>query len=601
MKNKISHLFNRFISIVEENADFEIPGDEMEDMLVPYYEKKSDVSSPMDFLINYNEIFKGSHLILFRNEVIQQIFSCLIGKYKPNALLIGAAGVGKTRIVENIAKMLEDDFPLIPPQLKGYTIWELPLSALISGSGVVGDVEKKTKQVIDFASDIGNKAILFIDEMHMLMCGDKQYNIVAQVLKSALARGSIRVIGATTLQETNDFMRDPAFSRRFNRIVVDELTKEQTIYLLKDMRSELTEHYNGKIILGRKVIEETVEIADRYRLSGSHRPDNAITLLDRAMAEIFVSECYSKRNQIHLTPKHIKNTALTLTTGRIINDKTDIDSLRSQLSVIKGQDDVLENIIDCIKRESLDIFPHTKPLTMLFAGSSGTGKTETATLIAKELTGSPPITLNMTEFAEKSSLSRIVGVHAGYTGSDSKAELPFDILDSNPRQVILLDEFEKCHRSVQKLFMQVFDTGFMQLANNKAINFSQALIIATTNAGCNSASSSIGFTCEYRSSVNSVKELSAGFDIALLNRFTKILYFHSISEEIFREIIRNKYSREVSEIKQHRKISYILPDTLPDDAVDMLVSKSYNPAFGARPATRVVREYIENILVDDHY
>ncbi|MBR5089576.1 MAG: hypothetical protein IK093_09110 [Ruminiclostridium sp.] len=130
MKNKLSHFIDSIISIDEENADFGIPDEDMEDMFVPYYEKKSDVSSPMDFLINYNEIFKGSQLILFRNEVIQQILSCLIGKYKSNALLIGAAGVGKTRIVENIAKMLADDFPLLPPQLKGYTIWELPLSAL---------------------------------------------------------------------------------------------------------------------------------------------------------------------------------------------------------------------------------------------------------------------------------------------------------------------------------------------------------------------------------------------------------------------------------------------------------------------------------------
>ena len=599
MKNKLSHFINSIISIDEENADFEISDEDMEDMFAPYYETTNAVSSPTDFLINYNERFKDSHLILFRNEVIQQVFSCLIGKYKSNALLIGAAGVGKTRIVENIAKMLADDFPLLPPQLKGCTIWELPLSALISGSGVVGDVEKKTKQVIDFASDSRNKVILFIDEMHMLMCGDKQYNIASQILKSALARGSIRVMGATTLQEANDLMRDPAFNRRFNRIVVDEFTKEQTIYLLKDMRSELIEHYDGRIILGRKVIEETVEIADRYRLSGSHRPDNAITLLDRAMAEIFVSECYSKRNQIHLTPKHIKNTALKLTTGNTFSDKTDIISLKSKLSVIKGQDDVLENIIDCIKRDGLEIFPHTKPLTLLFAGGSGTGKSETAKIIAMELTGSPPITFNMTEFAEKSSLSRIVGVHAGYTGSDSNAELPFDILESNPRQVILLDEFEKCNTVVKRLFMSVFDSGKLQLANNKTVDFSQTIIIATTNAGCNSATS-IGFTSEYGSLSNSVKDLSVDFDIALLNRFTRILHFHCISENLFRKIIRDKYSREVSEIKQHRKTGDKLPDTLPDDAVEMLVSKSYNPAFGARPASGIVREYIENILVNDN-
>lgn len=154
-------------------------------------------------------------------------------------------------------------------------------------------------------------------------------------------------------------------------------------------------------------------------------------------------------------------------------------------------------------------------------------------------------------------------------------------------------------QSLKRLFMSVFDIGKLQFANNKTVDFSQTIIIATTNAGYNSASSPIGFTSEYGSLSDSVKALSADFDIALLNRFTKILYFHSISEEIFREIICDKYSREVSEIKKHRIISYILPDTLPDDAVDMLVSESYNPAFGARPATRVVREYNGNILVND--
>ncbi len=153
---------------------------------------------------------------------------------------------------------------------------------------------------------------------------------------------------------------------------------------------------------------------------------------------------------------------------------------------------------------------------------------------------------------------------------------------------------------VKRLFVSVFDSGKLQLANNKTVDFSQTIIIATTNAGCNSASSSIGFTGEYSSSVNSVKELSTGFDIALLNRFTRILYFHRISENLFREIIRDKYAREVKKIKRKRKIGNILPDTLPDDAVDMLVSESYNPAFGARPALRTVREYIENILVNDN-
>ena len=600
LQNEDHDLFVSIMNIEEDDYDITIPDEDLEEMQSMFYESQNSGSKPTELLINYNEIFKDSRLILFRGEVIQQVLSCLIGKYKPNALLIGASGIGKTRIVENIAKMLAEDFPTIPPQLKGCTIWELPLSALISGSGVVGDVEKKTRQIIDFASDSNNKAILFIDEMHILVSGDKQYNIIGQILKPALARGNIRVIGATTLQEANDFCRDPALNRRFARIIVDELSKEQTKIMLMDMRDELSEHYGGKIVLSRKVIEETIEAADRYRISGSHRPDNAITLLDKAIADVFVAKLGTDA-PIRLTPDHVKKTAIKLTTGNANAGKVDINALRMRLAEIKGQDDVIDKIVDCIKRDSLHIYPRTKPLTFLFAGSSGTGKSETAMLIAKELTGSAPITLNMTEFVEKSSISRIVGVHAGYTGSDSRAELPFDILESNPRKVILLDEYEKCCPAVKRLFMSIFECGKLQLANNKVLDFTQAIIIATTNAGGKAVRVSyIGFNAAETESVPTVKELSGSFDIEILNRFSRVLHFHPISEQVYRDIIRDKYKREAAEIK-HRigKTGDKLPDMLPDDAVDKIVSENYNPEFGARHASESVRAYIENILVNE--
>ncbi len=159
--------------------------------------------------------------------------------------------------------------------------------------------------MIDFASADGNNAILFIDEIHMLLGNDRSYGIISQMLKPALARGRIRVIGATTLQEANSFMCDPAINRRFTRISVNEPSKEQTKLMLMDMLKELSEHYEGKVILGRKVVEETVETADRYRIAGSHRPDNAITLLDRAIADVFVAKLGSD-DPIRLTPDHIK-------------------------------------------------------------------------------------------------------------------------------------------------------------------------------------------------------------------------------------------------------------------------------------------------------
>ncbi len=595
LQERDKSLFEDISIELEEDPAVDIPPEVLDDMISPFQE---DYIPPPEFLINYNAKFKGSQPILFRNEIIRQALSCLILKNKANVLLIGPAGVGKTKIAEEIACMLAENIPLIPPQLKGYTIWELPLSALIAGSNFVGDVEKKANRVINFATDKNNKVILYIDEIHVLLSGDRSYGTIAQMLKPALARGNIRVIGATTLQEANNYLKDPAFNRRFNRIIVDELSKEQTKIILNEMSAELAEHYNGMITLGRKAIETAIDAADEYKIAGSHRPDNVITLIDRTMADVFVSRFGYIKNSIRITPADIKRTALKLTTGNNHKDRVDIDTLHEKLSVIKGQEDVIDCIIDCIQRDSLELFPRKKPLTLLFAGPSGVGKTKTARILAQELTGSQPIILNMTEFVHDSSINRIIGSPVGYVGSDSKAELPFDILDSNPYQLIVVDEFEKAHKSVQRLFMSVFDNGVLQLANGKSVDFSKSIIIATTNAGSAVINNAIGFNTD-DTYAPSVVDLSHSFDIELLNRFTKILYFCPISESLYRDILRERYAREITEIKRQGKANSSLPDTIPDDVLDKLVNDSYNSAFGARPASRIVRAYIENLLIDE--
>jgi len=201
----------------------------------------------------------------------------------------------------------------------------------------------------------------------------------------------------------------------------------------------------------------------------------------------------------------------------------------------------------------------------------------------------------MTEFSDRASISRIVGVHAGYVGFDSKAEKPFDILESNPRQIILLDEFEKCHRTVKRLFMSVFDDGILQMANGKNIDFARSIIVCTTNAGCNPVNSTIGFT--NNETALSVNDLSGSFEAELLNRFSVILQFHSISESLFREIVRDRYAREIKAIKSN-KADIKLPSAIPDDVLNRLVRENYIPAFGARPVSRIVRAYIEDYLIN---
>ena len=593
-----SEIYDRILNDVDDDPLPDIPHEILDEMMVSPFREES--TPPPGILINYNDKYKNSTPILYRGEIIRQILSCLILQYKSNVLLVGPAGVGKTKIVEDIANQLSQEFSLIPPQLKGYTIYELPLSGLISGSNLVGDVERKTRQIIDFASNKANKAILFIDEIHLLMGNERSYGIVAQSLKPALARGSIKVIGATTSQEANDFLKDPALNRRFNKIVVDELTKEQTKSALMEMRDEFSKYYDGNIYLSKNAISEAIDAADAYKIAGSHRPDNVITLIDRAMADVYVANCGQVKNPIRITPKHIKQTALKLASGKMIDSNVDIDALRSALSVIKGQDVVLSCIIDCIKRDSLNIFEHTRPLSLLFFGGSGTGKTETAYIISMVITGSPPITLNMSDFGERSSLSRIVGVHAGYLGCDAKAELPFDSIESNPRQVVLLDQLDKANIAVQRLFLTVLESGTLQLANNRSIDFKKSVIIATTNAGSSVVkSASIGFTANNEKETVSMQYLSNCFGDALLNRFDRIMHFNKISEKVFGEIIRDKYEREAEKLKRLRKANDDLPDTLPDDVVDRLVQDNYNPAFGARHISDIVRAYIENMLINE--
>ena len=556
-------------------------------------------TAPPDYIINLNEKCKANDGVMYRDSVIRQTISCLIGRTKPNALLVGAAGVGKTRIVEDIARRLENNDALIPDQLRGYSIWEFPLYSIVSGSGLVGDLEEKLDDVLDFARNPRNKVILFIDEIHMLVSGMQTYDKIGQIMKPALASGDIKVIGATTLQEVQNLMTDPAFDRRFTRLIVDELSKEQTKEVLWSMKETMFRHYDCRIVLNRQITDEAVEVAEEYKTINSHRPDNAITLLDRAMADALINRNPAEDTAEPLTKDQLKTTAMKLMTGN--NEKTEVDmeTLKDNLSVIQGQEEAINYLLDTIKRDSLSVFSRQKPLTFLFAGSSGVGKTEVTKIIAKTLTGLKPIILNMTEYTDYSTVNRIIGSPVGFIGSNSKAELPFDILESNPYQVILLDEFEKCDKAVQRLFMSAFDEGYIKTARGKAVDFSKSIIIATTNAGHTKDKKKIGFSfTEDDTNEASVAELSDYYDVELLNRFSKILNFRPISRECYKGILKDKYTREVRRIKTDFGKKYSgLDENLSDETAERLTKESYNEKFGARPANRTVQHYIEDELI----
>lgn len=555
-------------------------------------------------LINYNEKFKIAQPTLFRDSVIRDTIGIIIGKLKPNPLLVGPAGAGKTKIVEDIARRLAVDDALLPDDIKGYTIYELPLSSLVAGAGIVGQLESRISAVIDFATDPKNKAILFIDEIHQLANGDAQvYGKIAQQLKPALARSDMHVIGATTSQEANNFLHDPAFSRRFSRVLVDELSKEHTLEIVK---LALPRYLKSGVTVTDDICEQIVADADDYRYANNHRPDNALTLLDRAISfkvmqrkEMEVSllsnpqqlQAFRAIPTVALTANDVRKTAVRLLMGGAEKPVINEQLLKDAFSKIQGQDEAVEAVIKEVRRRERAIFPLTKPATFLFSGASGVGKTAIANILAKSVTGMKPITLNMSEYNSDASINRIIGVPAGYKGCDSNQELPFDILETNPYQIILLDEFEKCDRSVQRLFMSVFDQGTLNTNAGKTLDFSKAIIIATTNAGCSAdASSVVGFAQE--PSQTDISGLEGFFDVELINRFTHKVKFNSINKETYRTIVAELYNTMIADVKSRiRKVS--LPDELDDVELDRIVDESYNAKLGARPAESYVRHYIE--------
>lgn len=586
--------------------------------------RSQDDDAVKELLIDYNEEFKNAGPTLFRDTLIEQTLATLISKNKPNALLKGSAGVGKTKIVEDIARRIALGDALIPDLLKDRVIYELPITGLIAGSGVVGQLEEKVQAVVDFASDPKNKAILFIDEIHQITGGSSSHSDpinrkISQILKPALARGQMGVIGATTSNESRAFDEDPAFARRFTQLIVDELTVEQTLAVLATVRPGLLAHYRHQIAVSDEVLAETVKIAEANSKASAHRPDSAITLLDRSMADrvleqkklIAQAEAAGDQTlaatlrsipQVPLTATRVLDVAKRLMTGNAQRPDFDAAMLcATLLARLQGQDEVLEKVADRIAREELDLFPTKTPLTCLFAGTSGSGKTETAKIIAEQMTGQEPIILNMTEYHTPSSTSKIIGAPPGYVGSDSNQELPFDTLESNPHRVILLDEFEKADKAVQRLFLSAFDEGYIRNAHGKMLDFSKAVVIVTTNAARESLGRKpMGFsTGTAELSNRSLKRaLAEHFDAELLGRFSLIVGFNPIDEATFRRIMAADYECQLARIVDAKpRLAQALPTTMPDDELRALAETVYVDSQGARPAGKAVRSWIEDRLM----
>ena len=525
---------------------------------------------------------------LFRDAALDQMLAILISRTKANPLLVGPAGCGKTRLVEDLAMKLHYNDPEIPPQLQGFEIYELSLNALVENTNLQGALEKNIESAVRFFSDPSIRAICFIDEIHLLF-NDPNYSKIAQVLKPHLARNSFRLIGATTLQESFVFETDPAFKRRFSYVILDELSKEQTEQILAASLPSFVAHY-GNFQYLETSLPYIVSVADEYQICGLHRPDNALTLLDRSLAYAQISRYkFGPQNtDLFLTLDMINQTAALLAGSGRQPISIDAEKLKADLQQLKGQEKVINQITEAVENHYSGMLPVTRPLTMLFAGSSGTGKTQAAKILARSLFGTKPIVINLSEFQTSMDFARLIGSAAGYVGYDSRQELPFDSLRSNPFQVILLDEIEKAPQSVQNFFLQMLDEGELKTSKGITISFSRAIIIAATNAGFDGLSPRPSGLIQAASPA--VSHLQSRFKPEFLNRFDVLAEFREIPVTVYHQILQYLYSRAVQEI--NRKYFLNLNENLEEAELDALCRESYRTEFGARPASKSVQNLI---------
>ena len=626
-------------------------GNEAEQTQSPRSNKKVEKGSKHKFLdsycINLSQRARDGKLdaVIGREEEIERVIQILNRRQKNNPCLIGEPGVGKTAIAEGLAqRIVAGDVPF---KLRSKEVYLLDLTALVAGTQFRGQFESRMKGLIEEIRKMGN-VILVIDEVHNIVgAGDAEGSMnAANILKPALSRGEIQVIGATTFTEYRKHIeKDTALERRFQPVTVNEPNMEDTLKILKGIAHYYEQFHGVKIPEG--ILRQAVLLSERY-ITDRFLPDKAIDLIDEACSDLNLHdkninrrmelrreiEDYDKERELlqgaeepdferlaelkSLTMKAQEeldelcaqgDPQLTMDNlARVIELWTKIPASRiredefrrlSELDKrlkehIVGQDEAVEAVAAAIRRNRVGISPKHKPVSFIFVGPTGVGKTELVKQLAQDLFNSPDalIRFDMSEFMEKHSVSRIVGSPPGYVGYDEAGQLT-EKIRRKPYAVILFDEIEKAHPDVMNVLLQILDDGEITDSHGRKVNFENTVIVMTSNAGGERKEGTVGFghTVNEQNRDRAMKALGEFLRPEFLNRVDEVICFNRLDEQNFAGIARIMLT-ELRKSLEDKGLHF----TWDEDVEDYLVKKSYSATYGARNLRRTIQKELEDVM-----
>ncbi|MFD1259656.1 ATP-dependent Clp protease ATP-binding subunit ClpA [Entomomonas asaccharolytica] len=548
------------------------------------------------YATNLNELAEQGLIdpLVGREQEVERVAQILARRRKNNPLLVGEAGVGKTAIVEGLAKRIVDG--QVPELLKGSVIYSLDLGALLAGTKYRGDFEKRFKAVL---KDLKKRtdAILFIDEIHTIIGAGATTGgamDASNLLKPALSSGQIRCVGSTTFKEYRGiFEKDHALSRRFQKVDVVEPSVADTIRILQGLKSRFEEHHH--IAYTDEALKAAAELAARH-ISDRHMPDKAIDVIDEAGAyqQLQVADERVKCIDVPQVEAIIAKMARVPSKSVNASDKELLRNLERDLKLtVFGQDAAISSLASAIKLSRAGLKAPDKPVgSFLFVGPTGVGKTEVAKQLSRAL-GIELIRFDMSEYMEQHSVSRLIGAPPGYVGFD-EGGLLVEAITKTPHCVLLLDEIEKAHPAIFNLLLQVMDHGTLTDNNGRKADFRNVVLIMTSNAGAQSAArASIGFA-QQDHSTDTMEVVKKAFSPEFRNRLDAIIQFGRLSDDVLKSIV-DKFLVELQVQLEEKQVQL----EISEQARSWLAKNGYDPQMGARPMARLIQEKLKRPLAEE--